>query len=77
VAEIEGQLAQVTLAKEEREELQSRRTDLLDGTSSSRFGSAQAALAQRETQVRERIALQQRRIQLLMQRAQELEPGTK
>ena len=77
VAEIEGLLAQVTLAKEEREELQSRRADLLDGASSSRFDSAQSALAQRETQVRERIALQQRRIQLLMQRAQELEPGKK
>ena len=72
--EIDSQLGQSGLSSQQREELEARKADLL-ATGPSRFGSSEVALAQRETQVRERVALEQQHIQFLVQQAQELAPN--
>ena len=74
--QIDAQLAQPGLSKEQREELEARKAEVL-ATGPSRFARAQAALSQRETQAREHIAIQQHRIQLLANQAQDLAPTAK
>ena len=73
-ADIEAQLSQSGLSASEREELEARRTDLLS-LSPSRFGTAQNALVQKETRLRERLAQQERRIQSIDQQLGELSSG--
>lgn len=74
--EIDVQLTQPDLSKARREELEARKADLLVA-GPSRFASPQSALARREADARERIALQQQRLQLLAQEAQNLAPPAK
>jgi hypothetical protein len=74
--EIDSQLAQPGLSKEQREELEARKADLLSA-GPSRFAGARSALAQREAQVRDRIAGEQQRIQQLARQAQALAPPPK
>jgi len=74
--EIDSQLAQPGISKEQREELEARKADLL-AAGPSRFTGPRAALAQREAQARERIAAEQQRIQILAQQAQDLAPAMK
>jgi hypothetical protein len=74
--EIDSQLAQPGISKEQREELEARKADLLAG-GSSRFAGPRSALSQREAQARELITIEQQRIQLLAQQAQDLAPAAK
>jgi hypothetical protein len=74
--EIDSQLAQPGISKEQREELEARKADLLSA-GLSRFAGPRSALAQREAQVRERIAGEQERIQRLARQAQDPAPAAK
>ncbi len=69
--EIEVQLQQTSLSKPERDELEAQRAELLN-TPPSRFGAAQNALAQREARVRERLALEDDRMQALERQLRQL-----
>jgi hypothetical protein len=74
--EIDAHLAQSNLSSQEREDLQSEKSDLL-AAGQARFGSSRVALSQREAQVRERITIEQQRVQFLAQQAQKLQPDKK
>ena len=74
VSEIEGRLAEAALSKQEHEELEAEKEDLLAG-SPPIAGAVLAQLAQQEAQARERLAFQQQRLQLLDRQVRQLSPG--
>ena len=74
--EIDSQLAQPGISNEQREELEARKAELL-ASGPSRFAGPRSALAQREAQARERIAIEQQRIQLLSKQAQDFATAAK
>jgi predicted O-linked N-acetylglucosamine transferase (SPINDLY family) len=74
--EIDSQLAQPGISKEQREELEARKADLL-AAEPSRFVASRLALAQREDEARKRIAVEQQRMQVLVQQAQNLSRAAK
>jgi hypothetical protein len=69
--EIDSQLAQPGISKEQREELEARKADLL-GAEPSRYAASRLALAKREDEARQRVAVEQQRMQVLVQQAQNL-----
>jgi hypothetical protein len=73
-AQIDTQLTQQDLTRDERQELEARRAAFL-ATGSRTSQSAQSSFAQREAQARQRIAQHQERMKLLLESARELRPG--
>jgi hypothetical protein len=73
-AQIDTQLTQQDLTRDERQELEARRAAFL-ATAPRTSQSAQSSLAQREAEARQRIAQHQQRMKALLERAKELMPG--
>lgn len=76
VSEIESQLAQAPLSKQEREELEATEKDLLAG-SPGMPAAVLAQLAQREALARERLAQQEQRLQSVDRQVRQLAPSAK
>ena len=76
VSEIESQLAQTPLSKQEREELEATQKDLLGG-SEAMPGALLAQLAQREALARERLAEQEQRLQSVDRQLRQLAPSSR
>lgn len=70
-ADIEGQLAQPSLTKAEREELEAQKADVLN-ISPARYSTPQAVLSQRETHARDRLAEQEQRLRQIERQIREL-----
>ena len=76
VSDIESQLAQAPLSKQEREELEATEKDLLAG-SPEMPAAVLAQLAQREALVRERLAQHEQRLQSVDRQLRQLAPSAK
>ena len=73
LAEIEARLQQPNLDRVEREDLESRRSEL-QGLS-MKLAGPQSEPAQRETEARQRLAVLQQRLQIITERSQQLVAG--
>jgi hypothetical protein len=72
ISSITAQLAEPSLGKEERQELEARKANLV-ASAPMRFQTRQMSLSQREAEARERLARENERARQLLERARELQ----